>query len=212
MIVLREAPPGRCQSCRAPVAGWDLICASCGNDVRTRASMDSVAAPASAAPVRSMPAPIQAPRFPDGGTDMPRPAPGAARDWEAPGTSVGVSPGRPAPPVDRTPPNAEARAIASGVYVTGSVGLSVGSRYDLRVDGSRLLVLGPVNLNPTTVALERDLVGMGASSEGDRLVISQARSGRAGLILVFMSLKGGTAESTAAEILRAAQAAEPIGR
>jgi hypothetical protein len=34
LALLRLAPPGRCWSCAAPTQGWQMICVSCGEDVR----------------------------------------------------------------------------------------------------------------------------------------------------------------------------------
>jgi hypothetical protein len=102
--------------------------------------------------------------------------------------------------------------LGSGVYVTGSVGLSVGSRYGLQLDGTHLRVLGPVHLDPATVALKRDLVGMNAASEDGRLVINQVHGDRAIFVLVFMALNGESSETAAAKIVQAASAAETTAR
>ena len=108
-------------------------------------------------------------------------------------------------PVDRTAPVTAARMIASGVFVTGSAGLIVGSRYGIQVGGARLRILGPVHLDPATIALEHELRGITASGENGRLVVNAGPGSRSGLLLVFMSLNGGSIESAVAEIVNAAR-------
>ncbi len=100
--------------------------------------------------------------------------------------------------------------LVSGVYVTGSIGLSVGSRYIIQFKGANLRLLGPVDRDPAFVALERPMAGMDASGDDGRLVINQIRGGKAGLVLVFMSVSGGSLESVATEIARVARTAELV--
>lgn len=99
----------------------------------------------------------------------------------------------------------------SGVYVTGSVGLRAGARYTIEVDRSRLRVLGPVDNDPTVVALERRLSGIDATGYNDRLIISEPGGGRSPVVLVFMSIGGGTPDAVAERIVQAAAAADVPG-
>jgi hypothetical protein len=175
MIVLQEAPPARCRTCRAPVPGMLVTCRWCGNDVRFRVPSDLTA---ESAPTPEVPTSVPASMAP--------------------------------PRIDSASPSARKWIIASGIYVGGSSLLTVGSRYNIQLDGSSLRVLGPVELNPATVALERALIGLDASGNDGRLVVNETRNGQARFILIFMSTKGGSSESVAAKIVQAARTAEAI--
>jgi hypothetical protein len=94
---------------------------------------------------------------------------------------------------------------ATGVYVTGTTKLEPGQRYSIAVDGSRLRVLGPLELTPSAVALDRPVAGIDAASVDGRLVISQ-RNGKSGLMLAFMSVTGMSPDAVAGAITRAAAA------
>jgi hypothetical protein len=130
----------------------------------------------------------------------PEPAPSATVDHGPPPTRIAVTKPAVAHP---------AVTLASGVYMTGSVGLEPGARYTLHVEDRRLRVLGPVDMNPTAIAREYRIERMDATGFNDRLVVSDA-SGRSSAVLVFISLGGGTPESVADEIVRLARAAGEI--
>ncbi len=209
MIVLQESPPGRCGTCRAPVTGWSIACRSCGSDVRTRAPAGS-AVPAFTPPAAPMSA-VAATVSPQSSRSVrvtARREP-VESDWDAPGAAV-VSSAQPAQQIVAAPPSPLEGMLVSGVYVTGSIGLSVGSRYIIQFKGANLRLLGPVDRDPAFVALERPLAGMDASGDDGRLVINQIRGGRAGLVLVFMSVSGGSLKSVATEIARVARTAELV--
>lgn len=223
MIVLKEGPPGRCETCRAPVSGWRMICEWCGNDVRRPAAVAVQSLTMKAPPVDSDPAtepplpPAPEPHLdaapdlvPDG---VHAPTVPGSEDWDLRGAhDTGHSPSVQArSSIPANPPSeTEARTLASGIYVTGSVGLSVGSRYGIQLHGARLRVLGPVDRDPAIVALERPLDGTDATGYEGRLVINQTRNGKAALILVFMSITGSSTESVATEIAQAARAVEAV--
>jgi hypothetical protein len=99
----------------------------------------------------------------------------------------------------------------SGVYVTGSVGLRAGARYTIEADRTRLRVLGPVDGDPTVVAIERRLSGIDATGYNDRLIISEPDGGRSPVVLVFMAIGGGTPDAVAERIVQAAAAADVPG-
>jgi hypothetical protein len=102
-----------------------------------------------------------------------------------------------------------ARILATGVYVTGSVGLAPGSRYGIAVDGPSLLILGPVDADPKAIAIERELAGIEAVCFEDRLLVNRLLGGRHRLALVFASIAGGAPWSVAEEIRVAAMGADP---
>lgn len=214
LIVLQEGPPGHCASCRAPVTAMGKTCQWCGNDVRT-GMRDPRAAPApasstqvaqgtsSASVVPTVVAlPVVAPPVPANG--------GQNRDSAGSVTVAVAVPSGPVQPVGTAGAAVQERLMVSGVFVTGSVGLSVGSRYSVQILGPRLRVLGPHDRDPSLLALERDLIGMDATGHDGRLIINQVHRGRADLVLVFMSLSGRTTDSAATEIVQAVRAAEAV--
>ncbi len=96
--------------------------------------------------------------------------------------------------------------LAAATYIAGSTSLTPGARYILSIDEDRLRLLGPVELNPSTVALEFDVAELDASVMGARLLISQ-QHGRSASILAFMLVSGMTPENLASAIVDAARAA-----
>jgi hypothetical protein len=257
LVVLREIPPGRCGTCRAPVSGWQMTCRWCGNDVRgwvrggeaarsappapvvppatrTPAAYPAIAARTGAAEASVAPDPAatadrvaQAPGIEPTRSSRrggQRPVPPASEDWDRPEAVIVTAPDQAARHAPEAPaasvaspsafasssPSASERLRVSGVYVTGSLGLSVGSRYLIQVVGSNLRVLGPLDRNPETLAVERPLADMDATAHDGRLIISQVSRGKADLVLVFMSVGGRTAEAVATEIVQAVRAAEVV--
>jgi hypothetical protein len=97
------------------------------------------------------------------------------------------------------------RVLASAVYVTGSRGLLAGSRYGIALAEGRLEILGPVDVDPSAVALTHGLNGIDATGLQGRLVITAGEGRRDRLALVFMSVAGGSAEGVADSIVAAAR-------
>jgi hypothetical protein len=202
LIVIRIAPPGRCGTCRAPTAGWLTICRWCSNDVTVDLAAPR-AAPAPDAPV----------------TITPLPAPMTARQTTAPPPVTIRPPAEPEArptlrPVAAVPPPVAAAEVdrltilASGVFVTGTVGLQVGSRFTLTITGSRLRITGPDDLDPTKVAFEWPLADLEATGLNDRLILTQAGHVRRNVVLVFMALAGSSPADCAAAIEEAGVAAD----
>jgi hypothetical protein len=79
-----------------------------------------------------------------------------------------------------------------------------GSRYTLEVREARLRLLGPVETEPSTVALDVPIHTLDATSFGGRLVISERAAPGVGLVVVFMNLSGGDPERIADSICRLA--------
>lgn len=236
LVLLWFAPPGRCSHCRAPVRGWLTICEWCGMDIRHAASSSEGAAGAatSAAP-RGRPlisvAPTRRPGDPPASTPPvvapPVEAPPAlepqarsADPVEAPpaaspasgGGSVATKTTAPTSPRTRTRSTkktkaaAAAQALASGIFVTGTVGLAPGSRYSIQIGESDLHIVGPADLSPKAVAFERALDGVDATGLEGRLVIS-APGTRGGTVLVFQSLDGADASAVARTVMDAVRKA-----
>ena len=101
------------------------------------------------------------------------------------------------------PAPVETRVLTTAVYVTGSTSLESGRRYLIAVHGPRLQVLGPVETDPSAVALDRALAEMDATASEGRLVIS-GPGGRSGTVLIFMSVAGTTPDMVAKAIVDAA--------
>jgi hypothetical protein len=98
------------------------------------------------------------------------------------------------------------RSIATAVFVVGSARLEPGRRYGLAIRSNRLLVLGPIDVDPWAVALDRPVDEVDARAVEGRLVISEPRSG-SNLALAFMAVTGATTDGAAAEITQAARQA-----
>jgi hypothetical protein len=95
------------------------------------------------------------------------------------------------------------RLLATAVFVAGSARLEPGRRYNLAIRSSRFLVLGPADLDPTAVVLDRDVADIEARSLDGRLVLSEPNS-RSGLVLAFMGVAGPSTANLASMISEAA--------
>jgi hypothetical protein len=86
------------------------------------------------------------------------------------------------------------------VYVTGSTNLEPGHRYGIAIRESRLQLLGPTDLDPTRIALDRPVAGMDARLFEGRLILSNPD----GLTLAFMGVAGPATGDLASIIVKAA--------
>ncbi len=216
LLLLRAAPPGRCRSCSTPTRGWLTICLWCGATL-TAASREARTDISKAAPIKRIPraqstSPISAPVPVPGHVDPPLPAveapplgdtAGPALDiWRAPiGRAASHASDRAGRMESAT---GETRMLTTAIYVTGTTSLESGRRYVIAVHGPRLQVLGPVEVDPSMVVLDRPLAGMDATSHEGRLVVS-GPGGRSGTVLVFMLVAGTTPDIVANAIVRAAR-------
>jgi hypothetical protein len=94
--------------------------------------------------------------------------------------------------------------LATGVYVTGRTSLEPGRRYAIAFYGSRLRFLGPIDIDPAAVALDRMLADVSATAMDGRLIISEPS--KSNIVLAFMAIAGTTPDHLAAAIVRAARA------
>jgi hypothetical protein len=92
---------------------------------------------------------------------------------------------------------------ASAIYITGSARLQPGRRYLIVLLDERFQVLGPVDDDPSKVALDLAVSGMEATAINGRLVVNEFATGRA-TALAFMAVGGSTPERLAAAITAAA--------
>jgi len=83
-----------------------------------------------------------------------------------------------------------AQVLATAVYFGGTAGLTVGARYVIVRHDPVLRLLGPVDLDPTRVALERPLARLAAVSIGERLIITEGGGGRVAMALGLGALAG----------------------
>jgi hypothetical protein len=182
LVILALAPPGRCPACDDEVAGWPTTCATCGSPLRDgavaairfqNADWDDISArPAVAAPGASdpqMPIPLPVGRAP---------RPRAARQAEVPiGVRAGATVALPQDHADA------GEVLATGVYFGGTAGLVVGSRYAIVRHGPQLRLLGPVDRDPSAIALERPLASLTSTAIGERLIISEGSGNRLAIAL-----------------------------
>lgn len=100
-------------------------------------------------------------------------------------------------------PEQEGRVLATATYVTGTARLEPGQRYGIAIRGSRFQVLGPVDLEPRRVALERPVADLQVSALEGRLVVSEQT--RSGVVLAFMAIAGAAMDELAVAIRAAAR-------
>lgn len=149
---------------------------------------------------------VQPQRTPE--VEQPQRTPEVER-WRVPNSAASIE-GATARPADPTagvePAPVETRMLTTAVYVTGSTSLESGRRYLITIHGPRLQILGPVETDPSAVALDRAVAEMDATATDGRLVIS-GPGGRSGTVLIFMSVAGTTPDLVATAIVDAARTA-----
>lgn len=212
------APPGRCGSCGQLVEGWPSHCAVCGALLPTPLSHQERSTGPAPLGVVGVPATPATPAVPEALPSIVRPFP----------ASIDAEPERPASVVTRAGPSRaearphrsgqspaavdrallpdtiETRVLATAVYVTGSASLEPGRRYTIAIHGSRLRFLGPVDMDPSAVALDHAVGDVDATAIEGRLIVSDA-GGRSLLVLAFMAVAGATPDGLAQAIVDAAR-------
>ncbi len=111
----------------------------------------------------------------------------------------------PAPRTARSETEEASRVIATAVFVAGSGRMDPGHRYSLALRPDRFLVLGPTDVDPQAVVIDRPVAGVEVRAVEGRLIVSEPRSG-SGLVLAFMSVTGPGTADLAAMISQAANA------
>jgi hypothetical protein len=211
-LLLWAAPPGRCSMCDTPVRGWPSICAACGAPLtiaagagryqaRDRAPIESVAAatgseaqrtyaPSNAAPMRTTPVlTMLASENVDSRVQADVASPPIRLPIERGATTRTRRPGISPSAFDPDQETA-AEVLATAVYFGGTAGLVVGGRYVISRQGPIFRLLGPVDLDPTRVALERPLARLAAVAVGDRIVITEGDGSRVSLAIGMGALAG----------------------
>jgi hypothetical protein len=223
------APPGRCESCGWPVEGWPRHCAACAGLLPTPfrrterherpvplAAVPNQAAP-EALPSIVRPFPTAVPNDADGhATTVTRPRPTRAKDASAaadPDTTVGTRVGA-ARPSDGAAAQARSGAhrsketaiLATAVFLTGSSACRPGMHYALAIRGDSLLVLGPLEVDPDVIAVERPLGSIAVTAYEEQLLINDRRVGILTWSLAFRHLSGQSAATVERALLHAGSA------
>ena len=125
-----------------------------------------------------------------------------------PAAVTGDSHRAPAPPRSSRPDGdpVEVGAMATATYVTGSSSLTPGARYVIGVNRGRLRVHGPMDVDPSVLAVAFDIADAMATTVGGRILISQHMDG-SGAIMAFMQVAGMTPDGLAAAVTDAAHSA-----
>jgi hypothetical protein len=97
--------------------------------------------------------------------------------------------------------------LATATYVTGTARLDPGQRYGIALRGSRLLILGPVDLEPERIVVDRPVADIEVNALEGRLLISEQT--RSGLVLAFMSVSESGPDGLSGAIRSAARNARP---
>lgn len=134
----------------------------------------------------------------------PRPAP------TAPEPRVDPRDARPGRRRRREQPD-PGRTLGAGLFLTGSASLQPGYRYTIAVTDTRLRILGPLDLDPGKVVMDRDLAPFDATVTEDRVMLTEGSPDRPRMFLVFERISGTTPEGLADEIARAVQAVPRAG-
>ncbi len=179
-VLIALAPPGRCRVCGARGRGWLRTCDSCGSP------LDGAAQVA----VRTVTAGGQG-----GLTDQGPAAPTASRSGAnlaavgaVPAASMTSAPGAPAAAPASAKSSGDTEILATGVFVGGSVHLSLGARYAIARRKRSFEVRGPVDIAPGVLRLEHVMTGLDATVVADRLVVTEKTTGRPNFVIVFQSL------------------------
>jgi hypothetical protein len=181
------APPGRCPLCDSPVKGWPSRCVVCGGALggvsdagtgsRGRRPTPSSRTAVDAAPSAST-GPIPLPVGRTGRSLRERRPVTVAEPFARGGRSdahVALDAGQ---------------VLATAVYFGGTARLTVGSRYVIVRQRATLQLLGPVDQDPSALALERPLAALTATAIGERLVITEGDDARVSLALALGAFAG----------------------
>ena len=187
-LLLAMAPPGRCRVCGEPSRGWLDSCLACGSalDGSTRVAVhmsEEARAAAVLPPLVVSPPPTTA----RSAANLSAVGAVAAGTVQTSGTI----------PVVATVPGSRAAAsaskdeteiLATGVFVGGSVHLSLGARYAVARRKRTFEVRGPVDIAPGVLRLEHPMAGLDATVVADRLVVTEKTTGRPKFVMVFQAL------------------------
>lgn len=229
------APPGRCESCGWLVEGWPTHCEACRALLPTPLSRpERTIAPALSASqqatrvipdvlpsiVRPFPAATdddsdgRAPAVTRARPSRAKARPKVAVEDEEPVGSVASRVGA-TRPTDRAAPgqsrsgahrSKETAILATAVFLTGSSACRPGMHYALAIRGDSLLVLGPLEVDPDVIAVERPLGSIAVTAYEEQLLINDRRVGILTWSLAFRHLSGQSAATVERALLHAGSA------
>lgn len=194
-LIVAVAPPGRCPACGSSVRGWPVACAACGTAFE---GMAPTPRPVAARPARLPAATV------DPGSVRPTSAPPPAAG-HGPTPLPGASPRRGDDALRVRDAGEPTDLLATAMYITGSHECQPGLHYLLTLRGSSLIVLGPLETAPHTVAATRPVTELRVTAFGEGLLISDTRSAL-GWSLGFQRFTGGTPSSVEGALLAAGAA------
>jgi hypothetical protein len=183
-LLIALAPPGRCRVCGERSRGWLDRCVACGSPLdgsaRVAVTMATTAQSAPSTATTTAPAPAASSRS---GANLAAvgavPATAVKTTGAAPSAATAAAPSRGV---------AETEILATGVFVGGSVHLSLGARYAIARRKRTFEVRGPVDIAPGVLRLEHPLAGLDATVVADRLVVTEKTTGRPKFVMVFQAL------------------------
>lgn len=182
-LLISLAPPGRCRVCGEAGRGWLTRCEWCGS------ALDGSGRPAlsGAGPGRPevIPGAGSAGGAGRGGANLAAVgAVSAASMTAAPSASHASDQTHDA----ATRFSSDTEILATGVFVGGSVHLSLGARYAIARRKRTFEIHGPVDIAPGVLRLEHPMAGLDATVVADRLVVTEKTTGRPTFVIVFQSL------------------------
>jgi hypothetical protein len=181
-LLIAIAPPGRCRVCGARGRGWLDYCVACGSPLDGSGRVAVAMSPtAQAGPIGTVPAAQPTPN-PRTGANLAAVGAVSAGAVQAPILAPAPSP----TPSSRA--TGETEILATGVFVGGSVHLSLGARYAIVRRKRTFEVHGPVDVAPGVLRLEHPMAGLDATVVADRLVVTEKTTGRPKFVMVFQSL------------------------
>lgn len=140
--------------------------------------------------------------------------PKATKVLEKPAEPVATRVGA-ARPTDRAAPgqsragahrSKETAILATAVFLTGSSACRPGMHYALAIRGDSLLVLGPLEVDPDVIAVERPLGSIAVTAYEEQLLINDRRVGILTWSLAFRHLSGQSAATVERALLHAGSA------
>jgi len=103
------------------------------------------------------------------------------------------------------------RVLGAGLFLTGTASLLPGYRYTIAVTETRLRILGPLDVDPEKVVMDRDLAPFDALVTEGRVMLTEGAPDRPRMFLVFERISGTTPEGLAGEIVAAVRAVPRAG-
>lgn len=177
-VLIALSPPGRCRVCGEPGRGWLTQCEWCGSslDGSLRPTLTLAGRPESISGAAS-------------GIGTGRGSANLAAVGAISAASMTAAPFASGQAHDAaTRFSSDTEILATGVFVGGSVHLSLGARYAIARRKRTFEVLGPVDIAPDVLRLEHPMAGLDATVVADRLVVTEKTTGRPTFVIVFQSL------------------------